>query len=83
MILMTCSGTLPPDRLLFRQAILQRLPPANGRHHDFEELVPSDESIFREPALLLGVRSTSRFEYLYPALQSLVMLFERSDQIIP
>jgi hypothetical protein len=37
-------------------------------------VVVSDEHLPREQALLLGVRSTSEFEYLYLALQCLVVL---------
>jgi hypothetical protein len=53
------------------------------------EVCPIDEVCSKEmhlpgeQVLLLGVRSTSGFEYLYPALQSLVVPLERSDQIIP
>jgi hypothetical protein len=39
-------------------------------------VVVSDEHLPREQALLLGVRSTSGFEYLYLALQCLVVLLD-------
>ena len=40
------------------------------------DILLSDEHLPREQALLLGVRSTSEFEYLYPAVQSLLVLLD-------
>ena len=47
----SCSRMRGCDLPLTRPAILQRVPPANGHHHDFEELFPPDESIPREHRL--------------------------------